>query len=284
MWAGSLRPDDGTYSALVRNFVHWGDTSRAVRVLRRMVRRSMVVRRRVVQPLIEALCASGRARAAVRVWQRTENLGVVYAAEDFATMLAACCRESELGPVEPLLRRLRDEAEERLPEPVLATLEAGLRAARTADGGQAFELARVQIGPDELRCAHCGTELEQLRLTDDQRRAVRERLVERAAAVDKSGALPQTLEGFERWLESAPPYDCVIDGPNVVRARRRPEPLLPPPAAQLRALTARHAAPSPPPGARRRTTTKTSWAVASTTTRWRTCASTCRRSACARWW
>lgn len=218
MWTGTLRPDDGTYSALVRNYVHWGDLRRAVRVLYRMIVKDMTIRRRSVQPLINALCERGLARAAIRVWARTENLGVVYAAEDFATLLAACCRAGELGYVQPLLRRLRDEAEDRLPHGVLAVIEAGLRTARLADGSAAFAVERVQIEAPALHCSHCGTELEQLRLTDEQRRVVRERLAERARSVDRSGALPQTLENFERWLASAPPYDCVIDGPNVVRA------------------------------------------------------------------
>jgi hypothetical protein len=222
MWSGALRPDDGTYAALVRAFVHWGELGRAARVVHRIVRQAMPMRRRTVQPLLEQLCAENQARAAVRVWHRSEAHGAVFAAADFAALLGACCRAGELGQIIPLLRCLRDECDDRLPEPVVAAVHAALADARLPDGSAAFKLARVRLAATEHeRCDHCGTALAQRRLSAEQRATVRDRLVARAAAIDRSGALSASLSGFADFLKAAPTdYDCVIDGPNVVRAAR----------------------------------------------------------------
>ncbi|KAJ1628405.1 hypothetical protein T492DRAFT_157202 [Pavlovales sp. CCMP2436] len=179
MWSGKLRPDDGTYAALVRAHVHWGEIGRAVRVLHRMQTAGMEMRRRTVQPLVKKLCADGQARAAVRVWQRTEQLGAVFTSADFADLLDACCRVGELGYILPILARLRDDCDERLPEGVLALLETALASARTTAGEVAFAVSRVQIDPaSEKGCSHCGTVLHQLRLDEEQRASVAERLLQ----------------------------------------------------------------------------------------------------------
>jgi len=174
------------------------------------------VQRRTVQPLLDRLCTDGHARAAVRLWRRSEKEGASFFARDYAAMLEASCRSGDLALVLPLLRRLRDGAEERLACEDLDRVERGLAAARLPSGSKAFEVQRVTIASDDLGCAHCGTPLSLLTLNADQRALVRTRLRQRAAVVDRSGFLVDFLQRFADWLLTSPSnFDCVIDGPNV---------------------------------------------------------------------
>lgn len=290
MWSGGIRLDDGTYSTLVRAFVHWGDLGRAVRVLHRMRRAGLSMRRRTVQPLLHRLCDEGLARAAVRCWERTEESGAAFVAEDYVRMLGACCRAGELDKLPALMRRLRDGCEDRLPRALLTQVGDALRAARLPDGSAAFDATSVEMGESAIGCSHCGTHLAALRLSDAQRQSVLERLLVRAEAIDRGGALLGSLMQFDAWLKERPGYDCVIDGPNVVRAARaacssqRERPRARSSARARARERERSGVRARRSGARasRRTMTRTTWAAASTTTRWRTCGSRCSSRGCSR--
>jgi len=215
LWSGDLAADEGLYSALVRVLAHWDQLGRAVRVLHRMRRMAMPMRRRTVMPVIDKLCRTGRPRAAARVWLRAEACGIALKDADFALILGACCRAGDLEHVPLLMARLRDRCADRLPGPVVESLRGSLAAATLQDGRRAFAVAEVDMDASSGFCPNCHTRLAQLRLTRAQRELVRQRLLDRAEAVDPSGALLRALVEFDQWLSAHASYDCVIDGPNV---------------------------------------------------------------------
>ena len=72
---------------------------------------------------------------------------------------------------------------------------------------------RVVIGPDG-KCPCCGAQLQLLTLSNSERDEVRKVLLARAAERQGESGSDQ-LRTFSKWLEKQPPFDYVIDGPNV---------------------------------------------------------------------
>ena len=204
--------NEGSYAALARALTEAGELAKASAAVTRLLRAphsaseraaALQPKLRTAAPLLRALCASDERGAAVRLWRQLERSGVGFGEAEYAAMLGMLARA---GARRQLRRRL-DDYVDMWPRPTAEGAALVADAFGGLAGTPAAAHARLRRGAPDAAA------LRLLSLSDDQLAHVRRVLLDRAQQTDSASAVP--LLEFAAWLDGRPPFDYVIDGPNV---------------------------------------------------------------------
>ena len=217
---------EASYAVLIDARVAHGELASAAQALDALlVDARLTPKLRSCSPLITGLCETGTMdETAVGLWERLARRGVEFTPLEYKTRMRMHARSGAVGQLSACLTELL----ERYPAPDASTvvaIESALRdcaAARlvvhhgaAADSSE-VEAARndaVRIDRIDEAGQCCGTRLRLLGLNADERERVREVIIERASHRSPYGL--EHLIGYREWLRVRPPFDYVLDGPNI---------------------------------------------------------------------
>lgn len=206
-------PNEGSYTALLRALVASGSLDRALETLDQMLASGRVdPRLRTCAPLVHALCAEERQEDALSLWTRLRARGIVFSPDEHLAlmhMFSRCAAPQRMLHILGELLELHPAPDGETARAIEAACR-GLRASPPL-------IESVQIGADGC-CPRCSGRLQLGRLSAPQKAALRSRILER---VDER--VPQRarhLRAFASWLGDRPPFDYVLDGPNIAYANQ----------------------------------------------------------------
>jgi len=199
---------EGSYAALLQAQTEHGELQKAIETLHMMLdHKGMSPKLRTFAPLLHRLLDVGNATASAQIWTVMMEHGVDFSPREFDARLRMHARHGDW----PALRRCISEFLNKFPTPDEASIDA-LRTSvqdctKACEGEGTSDVAVVSLD-GENRCTKTGQQLRCLGLTAAQRKRMRDVLLERA-----SGSFQ--LEHFCKWLRERPPFDYVLDGPNI---------------------------------------------------------------------
>lgn len=242
---------EGAYMSLLRAQLAKDELDRALVTWEHMLDHDVTPRPRTSSPLLVALCEDRRVDAAVRLYAHLGQRGLERTEEAYSAMFTMY---AALGERHQALAVLSDMLGD-FPRPgaptgaaVVALFESLDLAAAAPQGGeggrpagdaeaeresvsdQAISAAAtpVNLPPASARrvlldaagvCPCCGAKLEVLRLSQEECADVQSVLLARATErMGEQGAC--RLRRFAKWLKEQPPFDYVVDGPNVGYAKQ----------------------------------------------------------------
>lgn len=211
---------EASYAMLMQAQVEHGEIDRARAVLDAMLVDPRVPkpRLRTCAPLLRKLCEMDEAEASVDMWGRLARRGVEFTTHEYAVRMRMHGRTGDARALHVSLSALL----ERHPAPDADSIEAireavsCLVAARPSPPGAPPEcivsLHRATLDADGA-CDSCGSAVRLLGLDAPERRQVRDTLLQRAGARSATGY--EHLREYVEWLRVRPPFDYVLDGPNI---------------------------------------------------------------------
>lgn len=242
---------EGAYMSLLRAQLAKDELDRALVTWEHMLDHDVTPRPRTSSPLLVALCEARRVDAAVRLYAHLGQRGLERTEEAYSAMFTMY---AALGERHQALAVLSDMLGD-FPRPgaptgaaVVALFESLDLAAAAPQGGegdrpagdaeaeresgsdQAISAAAtpVNLPPASARrvlldaagvCPCCGAKLKVLRLSQEECADVQSVLLARATErMGEQGAC--RLRRFAKWLKEQPPFDYVVDGPNVGYAKQ----------------------------------------------------------------
>jgi proteinaceous RNase P len=242
-------PPEGAYMSLLRAQVAEGELDRALDTWEHMLNRNTTPRPRTTSPLLIALCEARRVDAATQLYSHLGQRGLERTEEAYSAMFTM---HGALGQRRQALQVLSDMLAD-FPRPgaragaavveLFERLDSAAAAAQGSDGvaltadadtnGESVRASAESATPVDVPpagaqrvlldaegvCPCCGAKLEVLRLSPDECAEVRTVLLARAAErMGEQGAC--RLRRFAKWLKDQPPFDYVVDGPNVGYAKQ----------------------------------------------------------------
>ena len=168
---------------------------------------------RTCSPLLILLCAKDEATAAIDLWERLERRGVDFSQREYAARIRMHGRLGASAQLQHSLAKLMA----RVPNPDAATVAAIEEAvnfcSQSSATGKPAAIVRRGTHDDDGHCSCCGARLQVLYLDAAEREQVRDVLLARAASRSANGL--EHLQRYREWLRVRPPFQYVIDGPNV---------------------------------------------------------------------
>ena len=216
--------NEASYAMLMQAQVEHGEVERARASLEAMLVNARVAKPKLrsCAPLLRQLCAMNETTASVELWERLARRGVEFTATEYAVRMRMHGRTGDALALQRVLSMLL----ERDPTPTADTVEAiygamadlatatGTGAAHPCGGADDENLVVQHVTLDDAGvCSCCGTPMQLLGLDAAERARVRETLLERASSRSASGY--EHLREYVEWLRVRPPFDYVLDGPNV---------------------------------------------------------------------
>ena len=223
---------EASFAAMMQAQLNCGDLDGAKETLQGLLSRPRLrTKLRTCGPLITRLCEVGDdSRTTVGLWERLEMRGVGFTQREYSARLGMHARAGEVNLLQSTLNELLDLS----PTPdieTLAAIEASVNEIARNGGGQTADalasaedaasamgntgLMVTRRGPHDANglCTCCGAQLRVLGLTAGERERVRDIILDRAAARSSSGL--EHLQRYREWLRVRPPFDYVLDGPNI---------------------------------------------------------------------
>mmetsp|Transcript_18488 Transcript_18488/g.46315 ORF Transcript_18488/g.46315 Transcript_18488/m.46315 type:complete len:633 (-) Transcript_18488:458-2356(-) len=225
-------PTEGTYAALIRSQVACGARAAALQTLTKLMDdERWTVRLRTCAPLLSAFCEADEQEQAVALWRRLKSHGIVFTTVEYGSMLHMLSRSGNAVEMWRVLCELLtvhgnpDEETINMIRAAVVNFAGDDRDAFTLEETFVTERGEVFLQPvahtshteavedsEATMGEKCG-QLQLLRLSEEQREAVRSVLLERAAG--RSSSSDHKLLVFDRWLSHRQTFDYVVDGPNV---------------------------------------------------------------------
>lgn len=221
---------EASYAMLVQAQVEHGELQRARASIEAMLVDARVSkpRLRTCAPLLHRLCQMGDAEAMIDLWDRLARRGVEYTAREFDMRMRMHGRAGDTRALQRALSALLTHD----PTPDAKSIEAitaavsdwasarvrGPHGEESADAGETGEVVgrlwarRATLGASGA-CSCCGSSVRLLSLAPDERARVRETLLRRAGERSSTGF--RHLLEYVEWLRVRPPFDYVLDGPNI---------------------------------------------------------------------
>lgn len=215
---------EASYAALMQARLEHGEVLGAVDALKALLASGKHrPKLRTCGPLLRHLCDAGDRENVLDLWSKLEQRGVDFSAREYDARMRMHGRIGDARGLEDTL----DASLAVNPTPDTDSIEALKAATRDCADASPVELgngapqARGTLAPtlqtatvDEAgKCNCCASTLRLLRLTVEEREQVRDVLLSRAAS--RSAAGLTHLNEYREWLRVRPPFDYVIDGPNV---------------------------------------------------------------------
>ena len=145
----------------------------------------------------------------MRLWERLKARGVEFTPPEYAARLRMHGRSGDATQLTTALSELL-KLEPTPDAPSVAAIEAAVRdCGGTVRVGTLGDDGRLLFDADGC----CGGPLRLLGLDAEERATVRDEVMRRAAQRSASGL--SHLREFEEWLKTRPPFDYVLDGPNI---------------------------------------------------------------------
>jgi len=211
--------NEAAYAMLVQAQVEHGEVQRARAVLDKMLVDARVVKPRLrsCAPLLRRLCEMDETTASVELWERLARRGVEFTAPEYGVRLRMHGRTGDTRALHHCLGALL----ERQPTPDAESIEAISAAVRDlaalVAGSGSSSSGGGGSGNSDGVSVSVATEtppgVRLLGLDAAERGRVRETLLERAA--DRSASGYEHLREYVEWLRVRPPFDYVLDGPNI---------------------------------------------------------------------
>lgn len=207
--------NEGSYTALVQAQVARGELVAAVATIDALLSRpGLQPRLRTGAPLLTRLMNLDGERTAQVLWERLARSGVEFSSVEYDARLRMHGRAGDVRQ----LRLSLSELLRRQPVPNAASVGAIVGAVQDcATAAAAAPGARATVRHTRIDAnGHCecsGTQLQLLGLSGAERLHMRSTLLERAKQRSQQGL--QHLEQFCEWLRVQPPFDYVLDGPNI---------------------------------------------------------------------
>ena len=224
---------EASFAAMMQAQLASDDLDGALRTLDALLSKPRLrTKLRTCSPLLTRLCQSGDSQTAVGLWERLALRGVEFTQREYAARLQLHGRMGEAAALERTLTDLLMIA----PTPdadTVAAIEAAVgecsvvagpatpALAEAPEGGASISAAAaaaalvVRRGEHDSdgSCGCCGGQLRVIGLTAAERERVRDTILARAASRSASGL--EHLQRYREWLRVRPPFDYVLDGPNI---------------------------------------------------------------------
>ena len=207
------RENEGSYAALMQARVSHGDVSGAAAALDALLANvRLQPRLRTCSPLVTRMCdqADVDVTRIEHLWERLTRRGVEFTPLEYEARLRMHARSGVARQMSSCLSEMLD----RYPSPDASSV-ATIHAAVSDCAAVHNRAANVRITRLDAsgRCEGGDTKLKLLGLSPTERARVRDVLLARAAARTATGH--KHLQEYREWLRGRPPFDYVLDGPNI---------------------------------------------------------------------